>query len=139
MKVLKLALAILAALWTLGVVVGVVSNFGAHGGTRGMSERAAGVAAISMCAVITYWLFQWAVRNPSTDPNNAGKQGRVGLWLLALTLFAGGALLVVLAFAYASIGQFWLGVCCAGGGLYLAWNLLTARRTSRVEDERPRE
>lgn len=64
MKIVKLAIAILSALWTAGVVVGAVTEFGTHGGTRGMAKMVGSVAAVAIMAVITYWLFQWALRKP---------------------------------------------------------------------------
>jgi hypothetical protein len=65
MKIFKLILAALAAIWTVGVLVGVVKGLDGHGGTRGVTELAAGIAAFAMCLTITVWIFQWALRKPS--------------------------------------------------------------------------
>jgi hypothetical protein len=62
MKIVRLLLAILAALWTLGVAVGVISEMGKHGGTLGIAHLAAGIAVTAGLAAVTYWLFQWALR-----------------------------------------------------------------------------
>jgi len=69
-KIVKLIIASLAALWTLGVVVGVVSEFGKHGGTRGTAQLAAQFAAIAFCVAITACLFSWALKKPSGPPTN---------------------------------------------------------------------
>ena len=64
MKIIKLGGAVLAALWTIGVAVGVITEVGAHGGTRGVSSLAAGIGVTAALAAVTYWLFQWALRKP---------------------------------------------------------------------------
>jgi hypothetical protein len=69
-KVIKLSIAGLAALWTIGVAAGFVSNIGQHGGTRGTVEFAAGIGSTAACIAITYWLFQWALKQPTTPPDN---------------------------------------------------------------------
>lgn len=61
-KIVKLLIAILAALWTLGVVIGVVADLGKHGGTRGVTQLAAGIGVSAACAAITWWLFTWALK-----------------------------------------------------------------------------
>jgi hypothetical protein len=71
MKIVKLAIAILAALWTAGVVFGVIAEMGKHGGTRGIATLAGGVAAAAMMGLITYWLFQWALRKPPSPPTTS--------------------------------------------------------------------
>jgi hypothetical protein len=65
LKILKLCLAGFAALWTLGVVIGVVSDLGQHGGTIGIAKLAAGLGVTAACAAITWWLFSWAQRKPA--------------------------------------------------------------------------
>lgn len=69
-KIVKLLIAILAALWTLGVVVGVVSEFGKHGGTRGVAQFAAQFAAIAFCVAVTACLFSWALKTPGPPPTS---------------------------------------------------------------------
>ena len=64
MKFFKLAIAVVFALWTLGVMVGVVSQIGSHGGTRGTAELVGGIAAGLIMIAVTAWLFQWALRKP---------------------------------------------------------------------------
>ena len=78
MKVVRLIFAILAALWTLGVAAGVVSNLGKHDGTRGLTEAAGGLAALAIALGITIWLFQGvvpALRKPpfDHDPNESSE------------------------------------------------------------------
>ena len=70
MKIIRLIFGILAALWTVGVVVGVVSEFGKRGGTLGIMDIAAGAAGICIMLVITIWLFQGVfphLRKPPVD------------------------------------------------------------------------
>jgi len=69
MKTVRLIFAILAALWTLGVVVRVVFNLGR---TRGLTEAAGGLAAIAIMLVITVWLFQGVIAKPQppTEDSN---------------------------------------------------------------------
>jgi hypothetical protein len=70
MKTTRLIFAILAALWTLGVAAGVVSNLGKHDGTRGLTEAAGGIAALAIAIGITVWLFQGVfpkLRKPPFD------------------------------------------------------------------------
>jgi hypothetical protein len=62
MKILRFALAGLAALWTLGVVIQVIATRGEHEGARGTTNLVARIAAIAICAAITAWLFQWALK-----------------------------------------------------------------------------
>ncbi len=62
MKFLKLGVAILAALWTIGVAIGVIAELGKHGGTRGIASTAAGIGVTAALAAVTFWLFQWALR-----------------------------------------------------------------------------
>jgi hypothetical protein len=62
MNTLRYALAGLAALWTVGVAIGVIANRGQHEGARGTTDLIAGIAAIAVCAAITAWLFQWAAK-----------------------------------------------------------------------------
>lgn len=64
MKFLKLTIATVAALWTIGVIAGVVLDIGKHGGTRGVAQLAGGIGASALCLVITYWLFVWALKTP---------------------------------------------------------------------------
>lgn len=61
MKTVKLILGVLAALWTVGVIVGFVQDL-ASSGPRGAAPIAAGLAAIAVCAALTAWLFQSALR-----------------------------------------------------------------------------
>ncbi|HEX5104349.1 MAG TPA: hypothetical protein VFV87_11090 [Pirellulaceae bacterium] len=64
-KIIKLGIATLAALYTLGVVIGFVSNLGQHGGTRGVTHLAAGIGVTAASAAITWWLFTWALKKPN--------------------------------------------------------------------------
>jgi len=68
MKILRLVLAVLAALWTIGVAVGVAKDFGRHGGTRGMVEMVGGAAVTLAMLALTIWLFQGIFRKPSSRP-----------------------------------------------------------------------
>src|SRR5262245_33154640 len=68
MKIGRLILAVLAALWTIGIAAGVVSELGKHGGTRGITENAGGLAAVAIMLVVTIWLFQGAFRKPIPPP-----------------------------------------------------------------------
>jgi hypothetical protein len=74
MKIVRLIFAILAALWTVGVIVGVISEFGKHGGTRGIVDIAASVFAVCFMLVITIWLFQGVFpkspRKPPAEDSN---------------------------------------------------------------------
>ena len=72
MKVVRFIIAIVAALWTAGVAVGVVREFGTHEGVRGTTQIFAGVGATAACFVITIWLFKWALRPhpPSDEPED---------------------------------------------------------------------
>ena len=69
MKILKLLIASFAALWTLSVVVGVVSDLGKHGGTIGVAKLAAGIGVSAACAALTWWLFTWALKRPDGPPS----------------------------------------------------------------------
>jgi hypothetical protein len=62
MKIIRIALAILAAVWTIGVAVGVISRFGQHEGPRAATDIFGGIAAIAVCTLITVWLFQERVQ-----------------------------------------------------------------------------
>lgn len=66
MKIIRLLVAIVAALWSVGVAVGVVREFGTHDGVRGTTQIVAGIGATLLCFVITVWLFKWALRPLST-------------------------------------------------------------------------
>jgi hypothetical protein len=67
MKYIRLVLAILAGLWTIGVAAGVVADLGKTGGTRGTTELVAGLAVTAGFAALTLWLFAGAVRR--SKPN----------------------------------------------------------------------
>ncbi len=68
MKVLKLILGTLAALWTLGVVIGFVPTLlSGDFSTRGITEITAGCVAILICGLITFWLFENALRKKRED------------------------------------------------------------------------
>jgi hypothetical protein len=69
MRIVKFCLAGLAALWTIGVAAGVIADLGKYGGTIGTAKLAAGIGVTAAFAAITFWLFQWALRKPTTPPS----------------------------------------------------------------------
>jgi hypothetical protein len=63
MKIAKLVLGALAAVWTIGVVIGAEPKlFSGDYSTKGITEAAASVGAIAICSLITYWLLSSALR-----------------------------------------------------------------------------
>jgi len=60
LKVVKIILGSLAAVWTLGVVVGVVLQSEEYFRTGGESKLVAGIAATLICLLLTVLLFQSA-------------------------------------------------------------------------------
>ena len=58
MKFVKLLLGTLAALWTVGVIAGVIKDLGDHSGTRGVAQFAAGVGVTALCAAISAAFFR---------------------------------------------------------------------------------
>ncbi|MBT4863788.1 MAG: hypothetical protein HON53_01530 [Planctomycetaceae bacterium] len=66
MKAFRLIIAIIAALWTVGVAVGVIQELGTHQGVRGTTQMFAGAGATLACLAITVWLFTWALRRDRT-------------------------------------------------------------------------
>lgn len=69
MKVLKLILGVLAGVWTIGVVVGAAPKLVSMDfSTRGLTEIAGGIAAILMCGLITFWLFESALKKHDPRP-----------------------------------------------------------------------
>ena len=74
MKVIRFIIAGFAALWTLGVIAGVIQNFGEHQGPRGTIVMFAGLAGILICLVITVWSFQWALQRDSSKNHQTEEQ-----------------------------------------------------------------
>jgi len=75
MKVSRLILAVLAALWTMGVAAGVIAEIGKHGGTRGIVESVAGIAVTAAMVALTIWLFQGAFpKSPPAPVNNQSQK-----------------------------------------------------------------
>lgn len=68
MKVLKLILGVLAALWTLGVVIGFIVTLISGGAKGGVTEIVPGCVAILICGLITFGLFSSALRKEQQDP-----------------------------------------------------------------------
>lgn len=62
MSIIRFLIAGAVALRTVGVAVGVVRNFGQHGGVRGMTELFAGIGVCTAFLLFTIWSFQWAIR-----------------------------------------------------------------------------
>ena len=52
MRIIKLCIATLAALWTIGVVAGVVADIGKSGGTIGIARLAAGLGVTAGLAAV---------------------------------------------------------------------------------------
>ena len=78
MKALKLILGTLAALWTVGVVIGFVPTLlSGDFSTQGITEIAAGCGVIAICGLITYWLFESALRKKQEDatPSKSAEDG----------------------------------------------------------------
>lgn len=65
MVVIRYVLALAAALWTIGVVAGVVMEAGKHSGTRGLTELFMGIGAVAVCCYFTVILFRSARRHSS--------------------------------------------------------------------------
>jgi len=64
MKTAKFVLGVLAATWTIGVFVGFAPRlFSMDFSPRGISELGSGLGAMVICGLITFWLFQSALKN----------------------------------------------------------------------------
>ena len=74
MKAFRLVIAIIAALWTVGVLVGVVQELGNHQGVRGTTQMFAGIGATVACLAVTAWLFKWALRRDRTGDKETKDQ-----------------------------------------------------------------
>ena len=74
MKIIRLIIAIIAALWTVGVAVGVIQDLGKHQGVRGTTQMFAGLGVTVACLAITICLFKWALRRDRTTSNKSQDQ-----------------------------------------------------------------
>jgi hypothetical protein len=73
-KAVKLGLGALAAVWTLSVVVAFVPKLLATGfSPRWMVELGSGCAAVAFCGLITYWLFESALKKDTEPPPQGGE------------------------------------------------------------------
>jgi hypothetical protein len=69
MKAVKFVLGVLAAAWTIGVFVGFAPRlFSMDFSPQGISELGGGLAAMLICGLITFWLFQSALKNNVPPP-----------------------------------------------------------------------
>lgn len=66
MKIIRFGIAILAALWTVGVAVGALQKFGKEEGTRGTTQVFVSIGVTAGCAAVTLMLFRWAIRSNAT-------------------------------------------------------------------------
>jgi hypothetical protein len=66
MRIIRFGIAILAALWTVGVAVGASQELGKEHGARGTTQLFVGIGVTAGCAAITLMLFRWAIRSSAT-------------------------------------------------------------------------
>lgn len=67
MKIIRFGIAILAALWTVGVAVGALQELGKEQGARGTTQLFVSIGVTAGCTAITVMLFRWAIRSSAAE------------------------------------------------------------------------
>src|SRR5262245_29184452 len=68
MRIFRFVSGVLVALWTAGVGICAIRDFGAHSGTRFMVDTAADVGVFCLLLAATIWLFSEAFSHPKPSP-----------------------------------------------------------------------